>query len=311
MEPSSNDANAYKHFAAYLKVDRGLAPLTLAAYLADLRIAQAFLAKRAVALPDASTDDLKEFLGSLLDSGASPRTRNRKTSALRLYFAFLASSQRRGDDPAAALTSMKTPRTLPTVLSREQVERLRTAPATDLRLAPPLKRRDALLLRTLYAGGLRVSELVGLRPGDVDSAAGFARITGKGSKTRLMPLDVGTITLLKLYLTESRPLLLPSQGAPPEELFLCDRGTPLTRQGAWFILKRHARAAGLDPLPSPHKLRHAFATHLLDEGMNLRTLQALLGHSDISTTEIYSHVTTRGLARIVEEHHPLGRGKRR
>jgi integrase/recombinase XerD len=115
------------------------------------------------------------------------------------------------------------------------------------------------------------------------------------------------MALLKAYLTDGRPELVPTKSTPPDALFLADRGTALTRQGAWFILKRHARAAGLDPLPSPHKLRHAFATHLLDEGMNLRTLQALLGHSDISTTEIYSHVTTKGLARVLDDHHPLGR----
>ena len=203
-----------------------------------------------------------------------------------------------GQDPSANLESPRTWRSLPKTLTAEEVESLLAAPET----ATPLGMRDAAMLEVLYATGLRVSELVGLRLGDLRLDAGYLRCWGKGNKERVVPLGGEAEARLQRYLAQARPVLL--QGRRTDVLFVNHRGGTLTRQGFWKILKRYGVMAGIATSLSPHLVRHAFATHLLENGADLRALQLLLGHADISTTQIYTHVNRERLKRIYEEFHP-------
>jgi integrase/recombinase XerD len=242
-----------------------------------------------------------QCLLELAEAGLKPRSRARALVAIRGLFRYLAGERLIDGDPGEHLVAPRTGTKLPTVLGLDEVDRLLAAPAAG----PPSVRslRDAAMLAALYATGLRVSELVGLRLPDVNLKAGFVRATGKGKKTRLVPLGDVAAGRMVAYLEEARPRLVARR--PTEMgLFLTERARPMTRQGFWKLIGRYARAAGIRRRVSPHVLRHSFATHLVERGADLRAVQAMLGHADIATTQVYTHVSRVRLVELYRKHHP-------
>jgi integrase/recombinase XerD len=289
---------ALNQFYQHLGVERGLAPLTLAAYARDLQDFWEFLEARGrEQWATVTLGDLKDYLAALEGRGLAARSRARKLSALRQFFRFLEREEAVAANPAALLDSPRLPRRLPKVLGESEVETLLAAPDP----ATPAGQRDGALLEVLYATGLRVSELVGLTLKQLDLRRGVVRPLGKGSKERVVPMVAPAVAKLELYLSQGRPRLL--QGRPSPYVFLNRRGGKLTRQGFWKILKNYARELGVRDL-SPHTLRHSFATHLLSRGANLRVLQLLLGHADLATTQIYTHLDAARLKEIHRKAHP-------
>jgi integrase/recombinase XerD len=289
---------ALNQFYQHLGVERGLAPLTLAAYARDLQDFWEFLEARGREQWGAVTlTDLKDYLAALEARGLAACSRARKLSALRQFFRFLEREEAVAANPAELLDSPRLPRRLPKVLGEREVEALLAAPNP----ATPAGQRDGALLEVLYATGLRVSELVGLTLKQLDLRRGVVRPLGKGSKERVVPMVALAVEKLQLYLSQGRPRLL--QGRPSPYVFLNRRGGKLSRQGFWKILKNYAREMGLRDL-SPHTLRHSFATHLLSRGANLRVLQLLLGHADLATTQIYTHLDAARLKEIHRKAHP-------
>jgi integrase/recombinase XerD len=289
---------ALNQFYQHLGVERGLAPLTLAAYARDLQDFWEFLEGRGREQWGAVTlADLKDYLAALEGRGLAARSRARKLSALRQFFRFLEREEAVAANPAELLDSPRLPRRLPKVLGEREVETLLAAPDP----ATPAGQRDGALLEVLYATGLRVSELVGLTLKQLDLRRGVVRPLGKGSKERVVPMVAPAVAKLELYLSQGRPRLL--QGRPSPYVFLNHRGGRLSRQGFWKILKNYAREMGVRDL-SPHTLRHSFATHLLSRGANLRVLQLLLGHADLATTQIYTHLDAARLKEIHRKAHP-------
>ena len=292
-------------FVEALWLEENLAENSRAAYRRDLELAARRLSGDEAtddsrALVTASGAALDRLLGERLSEGAAPRSVARMRSALRRFYAWAHREGLIQPNPAADLPAPRRPRSLPTDLSEADVETLLDAPDT----ATPLGLRDRAMLETLYATGLRVSELVDLTLNEIHLAHGLARITGKGGRERLVPIGDEAIDWLRRYLDEARPALLGERQV--SAVFVTNRAAPLTRQAFWYRLKHHARNAGLARLPSPHTLRHAFATHLLNHGADLRALQMLLGHADLSTTQIYTHVATARLQALHAEHHPRG-----
>jgi integrase/recombinase XerD len=279
----------------------GLAPLTLASYRRDLAALEHWLSNRDVALEGACRADLLEFLGVRLQSGYRPRSIARALSSLRRFFRFLVAAGLRGDDPTVRIDSPRIGRPLPGSLSEPQVEALLDAPD----VATPLGLRDRAMLELLYATGLRVSELVSLEQSQVNPRQGVLRVTGKGARERLVPLGEVAADWLRAYLGQARPALM-SQQSPSEAVFVTGRGAGMTRQAFWYRIKHYAVVAGIPHALSPHTLRHAFATHLLDHGADLRVVQMLLGHSSLSTTQIYTHVARARLQALHAIHHPRG-----
>jgi integrase/recombinase XerD len=280
----------------------GLAKNTLESYRRDVSGFAAWLeAARGAALLEAEAQDLQRHLAwQVGERRASARSTGRLVSALRRFYQFALREGLRADDPAAMLDRPKLPRSLPKSLSEEEVEALLAAP--DAASAAGL--RDRAMLETLYASGLRVSELVGLKPLQVSLDMGVVRVLGKGSKERLTPLGEEAVAWIQRYLASARPELL--AGRKSDALFVTARGGPMTRQAFWALVKRHARTAGIARPISPHTLRHAFATHLINHGADLRVVQLLLGHADISTTQIYTHVARERLKALHAKHHPRG-----
>jgi integrase/recombinase XerD len=287
----------------HLKVERGLARHTLDSYGRDLARFGGFLADRGRQDVDDVTElDITDHLLALAESGLSARSRARALVAMRGLFRHLIGERWLDADPTALIDAPRTAKRLPGVLGEEAVMRLINTPPDT-----PRGRRDAAMIELAYASGLRVSELVSIALADVNLNQGFVRVTGKGNKTRLGPLHAAAVQRLSRVLVEDRPAWV----RDPEEraLFLTERGRPMTRQGFWKLLRGYARRAGVR-LPtgdvSPHKLRHSFATHLVERGADLRAVQAMLGHADISTTEIYTHVSR---ARVLEQarKHPRAR----
>jgi len=292
---------ALEQFLQHLVVERGLAPLTLEAYAHDLSDLATY-AKQAgkTAWPDITLADLQDYLAHLESQGVGARSRARKLSAIRQLYRFLLREGLSGHNPLEWLDAPKLPKGLPKILGLEEVERLLAAPDPTT----PLGQRDDAMLEVLYATGLRVSELVGLTIPQLDLRRGVIRVVGKGSKERLVPMVFRAVEKVNLYLQHVRPLL--GKGPKTQVLFLNRRGRGLTRQGFWKIIKGYARQVGLPPELSPHTLRHSFATHLLWRGADLRALQLLLGHADISTTQIYTHLHTARLQEIHRQAHPRG-----
>ncbi len=286
-------------YLIHLKVERGLGARTVEAYAHDIAVFDRFAADRGIGPEGFDTDFMAGYLAHLSRTGLGRRSQARALSALRGMFRHLRSAGLMAADPTEDLESPRIHRTLPVVLTVEEVERLLVAP--DVRT--PLGMRDATMLHTMYAAGLRVSELVSLRLHDLDLTAGFLSPRGKGDKRRLIPLGEWMVPILERYLAEVRP-----RWAGPGEpaIFLSERRAPMTRQAFWLIVRKHARRAGIEKPLSPHKLRHSFATHLLERGADLRSVQAMLGHVDISTTQIYTHVSTSRIIEIHRTHHPRG-----
>jgi len=285
-------------FLEYLTVERGLAENSLEAYRRDLARYLAYLAAsghEATALPRPA---VPRYLLHLREAGLSPRSVARHLSAIRQFHRFLVREQRSAEDPTAHLDSPKPWRRLPAVLGIDEVDRLLAAalPAT------PQGLRDLAMLELMYASGLRVSELVGLRLADLDLGTGIVRVLGKGDKERLVPVGDTAAARLRAYLAEGRPRLAVRRVTP--FLFVARHGGRLTRQAFWRLIKRQAESAGILKPVTPHTLRHSFATHLLERGADLRAVQLMLGHSDIGTTQIYTHVTRAHLKAIYDKHHP-------
>lgn len=280
-----------------MAVERGLADNTVAAYRRDLKRLSADLAKRLKQDPlNADSQALSSHLRELRRSGLAPRSIRRALSTMRGFYAFLVEIGERPDNPATNLLAPRLWRTLPKVLSERQVETLLAAPRCDR----PIGLRDKAMLEVLYATGMRVSELVGLGLSQLRLDAGFMVVMGKGSKERVVPVGEAAQHWLERYLREARPHLVRGR---PAEVFLNARGRGMTRQGFWKVLRAYARESGL-PLVSPHVLRHSFATHLLEHGADLRAVQLMLGHSDISTTQIYTHIHQQRLRSLYDRFHP-------
>ena len=286
-------------FLDHLKVERALSPRTIGAYASDIAAFVATVEEAGGGGGGIRPEVVSEHLVRLSRRGISRRSQARALSALRTMFRYLREQKLLAADPTEDVSAPKMTRTLPVVLAVPEVERLLAAPP----LSTPRGFRDAAMLHTMYAAGLRVSELVGLKLADVDLEAGFLAVTGKGEKRRLVPLGEWAIAFIRRYLEIVRPLWA-RPGEPA--MFLTHWRRPMTRQGFWLIVKRYARAAGIAKPLSPHKLRHSFASHLLDRGADLRSVQAMLGHVDISTTQIYTHVSTARIAEVHRERHPRG-----
>jgi len=289
-------------FLNYLKVEKGLAANTISAYGRDLKKFAGFMGKRRAGLETIHRDDIVDFLRSLYHQKLDSRSVARHLVTLRNFFRFALSEGAVKGDPTLNLESPKIRRSLPSYLRVEEVERLMEQP--DVRTTPGL--RDKALIELLYSTGLRVSELVALRVGDLDMQTGCVRCIGKGNKERLVPVGRRAIAAVEQYLRDARPELLRAHrpaGAMPF-LFVNRHGGRLSRVGVWKILAAYGRRAGLRAKLSPHKLRHSFATHLLERGADLRSVQLMLGHADISTTQIYTHVVEERLKHVYKAHHP-------
>ncbi|MDD3608472.1 MAG: site-specific tyrosine recombinase XerD [Halothiobacillaceae bacterium] len=299
----SDDEARVRAFLDALWVEDGLSQNTCAAYGADLRDFARWLAAReaAPAMEESETSLLYAYLAACSSAGLHARSLARRLSSLRRFFAWLLREGQRADDPCVEIEGPRAGRALPHSLSEAEVVALLEAPD----VSEPLGLRDRAMLELIYATGLRVSELVGLTHGQISLNHGLVRVTGKGGKERLTPMGEEAQYWLGRYLVDARPPLLDGR-AMTDALFVTRRGGPLTRQMFWVLVKRYAREAGLRTEPSPHTLRHAFATHLLNHGADLRALQMLLGHKDLSTTQIYTHVARERLKALHREHHPRG-----
>ena len=281
-------------------MERGLSQNTLGAYRADLMTLCRELAAADKTIDKAEKSDLLDFIAGRVESGAKPRSTARQLSSFRRFFRYIMREGMRGDDPTVDIEMPRIGRSLPKTLSEDEVDSLLSAPNTD----EPLGHRDRAMLELLYATGLRVSELVNLKLSAVNLNQGVIRIVGKGDRERLIPLGEEAVQWVQQFLQGPRgEILLERQ---TDYLFPTRRGDRMTRQAFWHIIKRYAEKAGVRQKMSPHSLRHAFATHLLNRGADLRVVQLLLGHSDLSTTQIYTHVARERLKELHGEHHPRG-----
>jgi integrase/recombinase XerD len=290
-------------FLAYLEFERGLSRNTLEAYRTDLLQFGRFLARRHLSALDAGPADVADFLAELAAGDAdrppaSTATVHRKTACLRSFYRHVRREGLRDSDPTATLTPPRRSRKLPHVLTRAEIDRLLAQP----RGTEPAALRDRALLELMYACGLRASEAVGLELTDVDLEERVLRARGKGSRERVVPIGQAAVQALRTYLERGRPGLV--KGASESRVFVNFRGGVLTRQGLYKIVRRHAAAAGLADRMSPHTLRHTFATHLLAGGCDLRSVQEMLGHADVSTTQLYTHLSSQRLKDVYFRAHP-------
>ena len=296
-----NDEQAIALFADMLWLERGLSKNTLASYQSDLRKASQWLQKtQGVALVAAGQENLLSWLASLVSAGQSARTSARRLSALRQFFQYALREGWVAADPSLDIQAPRLGRPLPKTLTEAEVVALLHAPD----LETPEGFRDRCMLELLYATGLRVSELVHLRPDQVSLGQGLVRVAGKGGKERLVPMGDEAQDWIQRFMHGPRQALL--GGRLCDALFPTRRGSGMTRQAFWYRVKKHAQAAGIQKHLSPHTLRHAFATHLVNHGADLRVVQLLLGHSDLSTTQIYTHVAKERLKQLHAMHHPRG-----
>jgi integrase/recombinase XerD len=285
-------------FLHYLRAEKGLAMNTMLAYRRDLVKYAEFLGTRNVALTKATRSDVVDFLSSLYTRGLDARSVARQLVTLRNFYRFCLRDDLVSNDPAATVESPKIARTLPHFLSVPEVERLLAQPDTST----PVGLRDKAMIELMYSTGLRVSELCGLRVGDLQVNSGSLRCIGKGNKERLVPVGRKALEIVARYLRESRPQLLREEVS--SFLFIGPRGGNMTREHFWQLLRDYGRKAELRQPLKPHMLRHSFATHLLDRGADLRAVQLMLGHVDISTTQIYTHVVEERLKQVYKAHHP-------
>lgn len=287
-------------FINYLIVEKGLSNNTIDAYSRDLLDFTNHLTKIKVLDPgNAAPLDIVKYIGKLREGGISPRSTARKLTAIRMFYKFLNTEGHIDGNPTLLVELPKGISRLPNAISLEMVDVLLSAPDTSTSLGL----RDKAMFELLYATGLRVSELVSLKIGDINLDVGFLIAFGKGSKERVVPIGESARTWVKNYISDGRPRLFKAQ---TEGLFINRSGKGLTRQGFWKIIKSYAKKANITISITPHTLRHSFATHLLERGADLRSVQMMLGHADISTTQIYTHVTTKRLKEIHKKHHPRG-----
>jgi len=286
-------------FLTHVKVEKGLSANTVAAYQRDLAKFNGFAQKRKLTLEGVNRDDLVDFLAGMYREKLESRTVARHLVTLRNFFRFAQVQELITTDPSLNLESPKIRRNLPGYLRLEEVERLLVQPDASKALGL----RDRAMLEVLYSTGLRVSELIGLRVTDLDAKVGCVRCIGKGDKERIVPVGRKALGIVAKYLQNARPKLL-GKGVSSQALFVNRRGKSLSRVGVWKILSAYGRRAGLRVALTPHMLRHSFATHLLERGADLRSVQLMLGHADISTTQIYTHVVEERLKQIYKAHHP-------
>ncbi|HLY49966.1 MAG TPA: site-specific tyrosine recombinase XerD [Solirubrobacteraceae bacterium] len=308
-EPRPRLQDLLLDFLGYLELERGLSRNTLEAYRSDLQQFGQFLDRRGIDPLRISSAELAAFVSELASSGRSgasvaPATLQRKVACLRSFYRYLRVERLIGDDPAAELRGPRSRARLPAVLSRDEVAALLAQPKGT----SPTALRDRALLETMYACGLRASEVIGLELRDLDLGVGILRARGKGSKERIVPIGSKALDSLQAYLDRGRLRLVALQ--PEPRVFVNLRGNPLSRQGLYKIVQRHAASAGLAHKMSPHTLRHSFATHLLAGGCDLRSLQEMLGHADIATTQIYTHLSPDRLRDVYFEAHPRAQLKR-
>lgn len=291
---------AFNDYFHYLQIERGLSDNTLTSYNRDLSLYKDYVEKTAEisAWKDIDRTHITSFLRTLKDDGKSAATIARMISAIRSFHRFLIQDQLVNHDASLHIEIPKQGRKLPSILSMDDVEQLLSITGDT-----PLKIRNKAMLELLYAAGLRVTELITLKVNDLHLTMGFVRCFGKGEKERIIPLGNVASHAVEQYLIEARPSLV-KRGYDQKKLFVNQHGRPLTRQGFWKIVKTIARDAGLKKTITPHTLRHSFATHLLENGADLRSVQEMLGHSDISTTQIYTHVTRARLKDIYDAYHP-------
>lgn len=293
----TSEEQLMKQYLSYLNVERGLSENTRQAYERDLRQLLIFLKQRGTDFTACEANDLFLFLLKWKEKGKAPRSIARGTATLRGFFAFLVDEGRRKDNPSTYLVTPKLNQPLPKVLSEATMDKLlQTGEESDLAL------RDLAMLEVLYSSGLRVSELIGLRLSDVSLDVGYVRCIGKGNKERIVPLGQPAIWAVECYLNGLRKHLCGKLNS--DILFLNAHGRPLTRQGMVYILKKWGQTHNLERTISPHMFRHSFATHLLDHGADLRSVQELLGHADIATTQIYTHLTRKRLLDVFRKAHP-------
>ena len=305
--PSRRLTELVLDYLAYLELERGLSRNTLEAYRSDLQQYGAFLDRAGLDPLAVTTADLRAFVSEVQSangSGAAPATVQRKIACLRSFYRHLQREQILEQDPTAELRGPRLGARLPKVLSRDEVQALLGQPKGT----SPVALRDRALLETMYACGLRASEAIALERSQVDLDAGIVRTRGKGSKERIVPIGSVALRSLRQYLDKGRPRLVGLRDEP--RVFVNARGQALSRQGLYKIIQRHARAAGLERKMSPHTLRHTFATHLLAGGCDLRSLQEMLGHADIGTTQIYTHLSPERLREVYFEAHPRAQIKR-
>ena len=299
-EVPAQDLAGIDAFCDALMLEDGLSRNTLLAYRRDLvQLAGWLRARSGAALEAAGPDDLQAYIAERHPT-SRPTSSNRRLTVFRRWYRWLVRQGRRAEDPTLHIRSAKQPQRFPSTLSERQVEALLAAPDVD----QPLGLRDRAMLEVLYATGLRVSELVAIRTVEVGLVEGVVRVVGKGDRERLVPLGEEARHWIERYLGEARAGLLGGRSA--DALFVTRRGGPMTRQMFWKLIKAHALRAGVLAPLSPHTLRHAFATHLLNHGADLRVVQMLLGHADISTTQIYTHVARERLKSLHARHHPRG-----
>ena len=297
---AETDQTLLDQFCDALWLEDGLSRNTLDAYRRDLTQLAMWLAKRGRALPAANKEEMQAYLAHLFSKGTKARSASRALSSFKRFYQYLVRERLTLSDPTLNIESPKLPRGLPKSLTEADVVALLAAPD----VGKTLGLRDRAMLETLYASGLRVSELVGLKLTQTNLDMGVVRVMGKGSKERLVPLGEEAVEWLKRYIAEARAALLTGQLS--DAVFVTARGSAMTRQAFWHLIKRYALLANIKQPLSPHTLRHAFATHLINHGADLRVVQLLLGHADISTTQIYTHVARERLKKLHMEHHPRG-----
>jgi integrase/recombinase XerD len=289
-------------FLAYLELERGLSPNTISAYRSDLDRFGDFIDRKGIDPSEVAPRDLAEYVAILAtpESGPvpAPSTVHRKTAAIRSLFRYMRLEGMIDDDPTVGIASQKRRKTLPRVLTEDEVAKLLDAPSGN----SPQVSRDRAILEVMYAAGLRASELIGLEMTDLDTEEGFLRARGKGNRERVVPVGRQAIRAVEAYLVTGRPRLVGQRHE--KALFLNYRGKPLTRQGLYKVIQGHAKSVGLDNRMSPHTLRHSFATHLLAGGCDLRSVQEMLGHADVATTQMYTHLSGRELRDVYSRSHP-------
>lgn len=297
------NVNLLDEFSDTLWLEDGLSHNTLESYRNDLRQFGNWLIehqKSGGKLIEATHTDLLEFLAYRVESKVKASTASREVSSLKRFYRFLLRQGRIHTDPSLNISTPKISRHLPVTLTENDVELLLAAPDIN----QPLGVRDRAMLEVLYASGLRVSELVNLKTSQLSEDMGVVHVRGKGDKERLAPLGEEALEWIHRYNKQVKPMLL--NGRISDTVFVTTRGSGMTRQAFWYLIKRHAKHAGIDKSLSPHTLRHAFATHLLNHGADLRVVQLLLGHADISTTQIYTHIARERLKQLHAQHHPRG-----
>jgi integrase/recombinase XerD len=305
--PSHANARLLSAFVDYLKVEKGLAPLTVSAYTTDICQFAEFLETRERVLANAQRKDVRDFIQQLFSNGVDGRSVGRKLSALRHLYKHLLVDGKIDHDPTLNIDSPKQWKVLPKALARDEIEKTLAGPqpVSDSKLAKAIASRDRAMLEVFYAGALRVSEIVNAKLEDLKLETGYMLVRGKGDKERIVPLGKSAQQSLGSYLAEGRPVLSAGRSSP--YLFLARGAHKLTRQRVWQMVKAASAASGRKA--SPHMLRHSCATHMVENGADLRTVQTILGHADISTTQVYTHLALERLKTVYQKHHPRAKAK--